>query len=1154
MFAAFIQSLYRFLGSLKLAVVLLSSLAVACTFATICESKYGPEEAKRLFYGTLWFTMLLTLLATNILVAALHRYPWQKRHTGFLVTHAGLIILLIGAMIGNHFGLEGQIGLVEGGQGRNYFIQDSEVVRVVMPDRNIDSSVPVDFERYPLAEGMMRRISVAKTDVTVDVHHYFPHTREVLVVREGGAHPNPAIHFKLQSEIAGMSIDQWLIAHMPGHDSVDFGPARIRFVDERAMKDKGLVHLSFDNQHFEFSLDDNIGETVQLAETVSVRVREYFPDFRMDADGPVTASQEPNNPAVVLELTRPKGKSIHFLFADHPELVVANSTGGIHRDVAASYEFVRPTDRSEIIFSVGDDGKLRYTIFKEKKITASAEVEIGKDISPGWMDMRFRVERFIERGVPVHELRAAEPTPMDTEKFPTLVATVRKGEESEDVWLRWGTPQTLHLGGEHLTVAYGYKTVPLGFTIRCEEFTAGKYEGTQTPSSFTSEVVIEDPKRGITQKAKIWMNHPFTYNGFKLSQASYRERINGEPDQTFLQALKDPGWPLKAVGSTLIVIGIITMFYIKPFLTKKSKSSDGKSSSSSLSSSKPKQTAAATAALALSVFVVPVFAAEPVSLDFTNLESIAIQEGGRKKPLDTFARETMQTITGKTRFRVAEGEPKREPMDLMLAIMFEKGDWSEKKLIWAPYGELKEQLGLHVQDGHVSYDQLAANEPLIELVGKAQDKQRREANPRFTRLETEALQLANRMSLFRSLLSGDALAIVPHPSDPEGAWVTPLDAQRYYPGEKGKRVLDAFVSVGKAYVARDNETFVQASAKLHDELRKLSPKVYPSAATLARETHYNQFHPFRKAWIAYLAAFLFGLVTIRFKGRGVYWSLMGLCLVGFALHIYGFVLRCTIAGRPPVTNMYESVVWVSFGAVLFALILELIFKPRLYVMSACAAAVLGLILADSLPAVLNPSIQPLVPVLRDNFWLTVHVLTITLGYAAFLLALALGHVVMGAYLFKPDAKPLHSSLTGYLYRALQIGVLFLAAGTILGGVWANYSWGRFWGWDPKETWALIALLGYLVVLHGRFSGWMGNFALGVASILCFLGVLMAWYGVNFVLGTGLHSYGFGTGGYEYVAGYVILEVILVGAATLRYKKLQPANFREQLLETEKAVS
>jgi len=241
-----------------------------------------------------------------------------------------------------------------------------------------------------------------------------------------------------------------------------------------------------------------------------------------------------------------------------------------------------------------------------------------------------------------------------------------------------------------------------------------------------------------------------------------------------------------------------------------------------------------------------------------------------------------------------------------------------------------------------------------------------------------------------------------------------------------------------------------------------------------------------------------------------------------------------ISGRPPVTNMYESVIFVSWGAVLFALAFEAAYRVRYFAACASGLSVLLLILADSLP-ILDGSIEPLVPVLRDNMWLTVHVLTITLGYAAFFLGVALGHLNLALYFFAPGRRELLRTMSLFLYRSLQAGTLFLAAGTLLGGVWASYSWGRFWGWDPKETWALIALLTYLAILHGRFLGWIRDFGLAVGALLGGLTVLMAWYGVNFILGTGLHSYGFGSGGYAYVGGFVAFEVAVIAAAFFRVR-------------------
>ena len=263
---------------------------------------------------------------------------------------------------------------------------------------------------------------------------------------------------------------------------------------------------------------------------------------------------------------------------------------------------------------------------------------------------------------------------------------------------------------------------------------------------------------------------------------------------------------------------------------------------------------------------------------------------------------------------------------------------------------------------------------------------------------------------------------------------------------------------------------------------------------------------------------------------------VAVALLGLAFHAAGIVMRCMIAGRPPVTNMYESIIWVSFAVSFFGMIFFARYRARMYLLAALPVTLIALLLVHQMPIAMPSSIDPLVPVLRDNFWLTIHVLTITLSYAAFALAMGFGHILLWRYARDPAAARADAPMHFWLYRVLQLGVLLLAAGTILGGVWANYSWGRFWGWDPKETWALIALLCYILTLHGRLAGWWTQFGLVVASVVCFLAVLMAWYGVNFVLGKGLHSYGFGIGGETYVATFIVLDLLFVAFAIWRYRK------------------
>lgn len=525
------------------------------------------------------------------------------------------------------------------------------------------------------------------------------------------------------------------------------------------------------------------------------------------------------------------------------------------------------------------------------------------------------------------------------------------------------------------------------------------------------------------------------------------------------------------------------------------------------------------------------FAADITPND-SSLAQLAVQDRGRKKPMTTFVQESLLTLTGRSDYRIREGDTPRSASAVMLDLWLQPEKWESKPFILVSYQPLAvDVMGLPSKQKLFSYREISTSAPLKELLTGIQRQRMRTPNLELTPLQKQAQQLAERVRLYETWAHGQ-IAIVPHPESPTGVWVPIQDIAAYYNDAGGAAAQNAFVVLRDAWLKGDAAAFDSSIGRLSKQLSALSPSVYPTPDALTFERFYQVFHPFRWAWIAYaIAAIVLGVTSGWQEKRGyvIGWIFIAL---GFSLQLFGFYSRIAIAGRPPVTNMYETVVWLAFGTVLFAIILEAVYRCRYFLLAATPVAVLSLVLADTLPTVLDSSINPLVPVLRNNFWLIIHVLTITLSYAAFALALGVAHIVLGKIIYQPGRKDM-APLYNYLYRTLQVGVLLLATGTILGGVWANYSWGRFWDWDPKETWALTALLCYLVVLHGRIAGWWGGFGLAIGATLCFLSVLMAWYGVNFVLGKGLHSYGFGTGGYSYAVGFVVVELVLLGFAIVK---------------------
>lgn len=524
------------------------------------------------------------------------------------------------------------------------------------------------------------------------------------------------------------------------------------------------------------------------------------------------------------------------------------------------------------------------------------------------------------------------------------------------------------------------------------------------------------------------------------------------------------------------------------------------------------------------------------SLPLTSLESLPIQDQGRRKPFRIFAEEFLLTVSGTS--SLTRNHAHFTALQIVTALWLSPQrlapqGWERTPLILVKDKQLKQSCGLPTDQDLFSMETLR-NTPCLQLqileVRKA-----REQNPeaKLSKSAQAAEDVAARMLLLAALTEGSLVHIVPSADSASTSWSPPS------PHDPHWKYLRATYASGNA------AAFQSAVTDFRNSLTKNAPADYKSGMPkIQLELFYQALHPFRWAWILYLLA---GFALLFLPSRTCYYIYPYawlFTLLGFLFQIAGFICRIIIAGRPPVTNMYESILWVAFGTILFALIFEFHYRNRLFLAGAIPIATASLILADSQPIVLNPSIYPLTAVLQSNFWLTIHVLTITLSYAAFALAMGIAHIALGKIVLGRSPPPF---LYHYLYRVLQVGVLFLACGTILGGVWANYSWGRFWNWDPKETWALITLLAYLIVLHGRIAGKWNGFGLAVGSVVGFLSVLMAWYGVNFVLSTGLHSYGFGTGGFLYAATAAGLDMLFVTLAVIRHQYKYPRVASQGLL-------
>lgn len=499
--------------------------------------------------------------------------------------------------------------------------------------------------------------------------------------------------------------------------------------------------------------------------------------------------------------------------------------------------------------------------------------------------------------------------------------------------------------------------------------------------------------------------------------------------------------------------------------------------------------------------------------DAEQLETLPVLTGGRVKPLSVVAHEAFKFMTGKTK-RLVHTFDATSAYCFLSTTQFQQEKNYGKMMSDLPlkieHIENKKYFGLS-EDAHtIAADQVLSRMTEIQSIIAARDAKKEKS----TSLD-DLKRIYQRASLFAEIATGNH-------------WTLPI----LIPNDDGTKrtewvTLNELLKVfeGKIQIAEQAVTAIQRAGNQ-----------YTTTISDAHLTEHKFFKLklFHWAMLAVVLALILNFVSKKVRTPI---NIASIALV-MGIEITAIVYRISISGRGPVTNMYETVMWVGFGSLFFAIILGFIKKEKIFILSGLFMNMACLFMMNFANGMLDSSIQPLVPVLRDNFWLSTHVTSITISYAALALSWVIANVYMIRSIFKPLDHKETARLSGLAYDAIKIGVVLLAAGIILGGVWADYSWGRFWGWDPKETWSLIALLIYMAILHGRYTKWIPHRRFLPAVGLAFLSIIMAWFGVNYILATGLHSYGFSNGGAIFIGSLSAVQLIIFVIYLFRTPKSQ----------------
>ncbi len=703
-----------------------------------------------------------------------------------------------------------------------------------------------------------------------------------------------------------------------------------------------------------------------------------------------------------------------------------------------------------------------------------------------------------------------------------LKFSLQLGNESKEILVYGqkglpGQPTTTTIGGVNVSIAYGAKEIKLPFKLKLIDFQLDRYPGSMSPASYASEVELIDAKNGVHMPYRIYMNHILDYKNYRFFQSSYDRDEKG----TVLSVNHDPGTLPTYIGYALMALGMFWVLFSRKYRFGKL-------------SAKAKK--AAECKIVPALLVVGVLfgispAAKAAELDPSiktilsfNKEHAAkfgrliVQDTkGRMKPIDTLSTEIVAKIHRSASLKV--GSETLTPNQVILGMMIRPDVYKEIKLIRTGDEKINMAIGAKKDAKYVSFSQFFKDPvgmrgyKLATLVDEAARKAPKDRN----KLDKQALKVDEKVNVVYMVFTGSLLKIWPKPNDVNNKWYATIDALQKFPQSESLKVralaLTYFTDIDKSLQSGEWSKSDADLKRIAEYQKFYGAAVYPPAGKIKAEIFYNHSNVFEILWPLY---FVVGFILLilsfikiikpKFQMDKITKLSLGLLGLFFIAHTAGLALRWYISGHAPWSNGFESMTYIAWATVLAGFI----FSRQSPITLASTSILAGLILFVAHLSWMNPQITNLVPVL-NSYWLSIHVSMITASYGFLGLGALLGFITLLLYIFgngeNRDQIALSiKELNAINEMSLLIGLVMLTVGNFLGGVWANESWGRYWGWDPKETWALVTILVYAVVVHLRFIKSIYNqFNYAVISLMAFTSVLMTYFGVNYYL-AGMHSY------------------------------------------------
>lgn len=692
----------------------------------------------------------------------------------------------------------------------------------------------------------------------------------------------------------------------------------------------------------------------------------------------------------------------------------------------------------------------------------------------------------------------------------TMQVSANGEEQTQTIIGQKGLPgksQTFLLAGTQVNLSYGARILELPFRLKLHDFEMTRYPGTNSPASFASEVQLIDPSKGLNKDFRIYMNHILTHRGYRFFQSSFDKDEKG----TYLSVNHDFwGTWVSYLGYALLTLGFIMLLFSKNTrfysLRQKVKQLQNTPTILILLVTLLGSTALHAQANLSQAVTVP---SEAHAEKFSRVIVQDIQ--GRMKPMHTLSREAMRKLHGTESYRSYNAD------QLMLSMYANPSQWYSVPFIKVGRHEkLRNMLG--IEGKYAAYKDFFNKDGSYRFSNEVK-KASTKAPIDKDNFDKELIKLDERVNIMNMVYSGSLLKVIPIPQDPNNTWVANRTSHLKQAVET--EVAEKFFSQYKKalYQALQSGNFQTPNAiveALKEYQQEHGSAVLPSARKVSLEIVLNKLKVFHRLALFYtMLGFLFlGLLFFSVLKKNARYAmffkvLVSLLLLGFAFHTLGLGLRWYISGRAPWSNGYESMIYIAWTTTLAGII----FTRKSPGGLAATNILAGVILLIAMLSYLNPEITPLVPVLK-SYWLTIHVSLVAGSYGFLMLGAIIGliNLLLMVFVSEANKKIIKTKIKELSYLSeltITGGLIMLSIGTYLAGVWANESWGRYWGWDAKETWALVSILVYAFILHMRLiPRLMGLYAFNLATLFGLASVIMTYFGVNYYL-SGLHSYAAG---------------------------------------------